>query len=142
MKEPVNKILGTVVVVALFLFVLNQITKQKERQKEIEIGRKLELVDLDDLRSSFATRCVDILSEIEGLQSFLSTKKLFTDEEVKELGLDDSENDSLRIEDICEGLGESDAISKPFSYELSRIERVYDPSDYEIPMDETYRLSY
>ncbi len=116
-------------------------TQSKKKQKEIEIERKLELIDWNDLSDNFAIKCVGVLNEIDGLQSFLSTKKVFTDEEMKDLGFADDENNPLSVEYVCEWLGESDAISKSFSDEFSRIERAYDPSDYERPIDEMHRLS-
>lgn len=141
MKETTNKILAASVVIAVFFLIVYQTAKSKKKQKEIEIERKLELVDWNDLGDNFATKCVDVLNEIDGLKSFLSTKKIFTDKEMKELGFADNENHPLSVEYVCEGLGESDAISKQFSNEISRIERIYDPSDYEKPIDETRRLS-
>lgn len=141
MKKITNKILVVFIIIALFIFIAYQMTESKKKQKEVEIERKLELVDWGDLRNSFVTRCVGVLNEIEGLQPFLSTKKLFTDEEVREFELDARDNPPLSVEYACEALGESDAIRKPFSDEFSRVERNYDPSDYEKSIDETRRLS-
>ncbi len=141
MKGITNKTLAVLVVVAVFFLVSYLIKENKEKQKEVEIDRKLELVDWNDLRDSFVVRCTDVLNEINGLRSFLSTKKIFTDEMMKEFDFADNENIPLSVEYVCEELGESDAITKTFSNELSRIEMVYDPSDYEKPIDEMRRLS-
>mgnify|MGYP001590919313 CR=1 FL=1 len=141
MKGTANKILATLLAIALLVFITYQITENKKKQKEVEIERKLELVDWNDLSDNFATKCVDILNEVDGLQPFLSTKKVFTDKEMKGLDLDDYDNHPLSVEYVCELLGESDAITESFSEELLRIESVYDPSDYETPMDEKRRLS-
>lgn len=141
MKEITNKTLLVFAVVAVFVFIAYQTTEHNKKQKEAEIGRKLALVDWNDLSDNFARKCVDVLKEIDGLQSFLSTKKVFTDGDMKEFGFADDENNPLSVEYVCEELGESDGTREVFNNEFSRIERDYDPSDYERPLDETRRLS-
>lgn len=138
MKEFINKIVRTLLIIAVltplvlvFVFILYKGVEREEKLKEVEIERKLELVDWSDLRFDFTNECEKSLNEIDGLQSFLSTKKVFTDEEMRDIDFIGIENHTLSVEYLCGLLAESDALTKSFSRELSSVERRYDPSDYD-----------
>lgn len=146
MKETTDKIVRALLTIAvlspfiaLVVFVSHKTVEHNEKLKELEIERKLELVDWSNLRFDFTYECEKSLNKIDGLQAFLSTKSEFTNEEVKELGLTKDANTSLSVEYVCDELGGGDALSKSFSNEFSSVERKYDPSSYD-DADTTERM--
>lgn len=131
MKENTDKIVIALLIIALVVFISHKASEHDEKLKEVEIERKLELVDWSTLRFDFTYECEKLLDKIDGLDALLSTKNEFTDEEAKEMGFTKDENVALSVSHVCDELGASDALVKSFSNEFSSVERKYNPSDYD-----------
>lgn len=140
MKKLISKvvtILSIIAVLTPFILVLvyisHKMNERADKLKDIEIKRKLELVEWSDVKFDFTNECEKEFNGIEGLPLLLSTKMIYTEEEMMEQRKDfpDEENSPLSVEYLCDFLAESDALTRSFSNELSSIERRYDPSEYE-----------